>query len=78
MMDTYQIRVSIEMVPSTEAPTSEAVQQADGSFQFTLSAADAVNIDACEQALLRTTYPSLRRALSEHLSAMSKKKPRRP
>ena len=77
-METYQIRVSIEMVPSTEVPTNEVVQQADGSFQFTLSAADAVNIDACEQALLQTAYPSLRTALSTHLSAMSKKKPTRP
>jgi hypothetical protein len=39
-----------------------------------LSEADALSIDACEQALLQTTYPTLRETLSTHLSAMAKKK----
>ena len=33
-----------------------------------LSEADAISIDACEEALLQTTYPTLRETLSTHLS----------
>jgi len=47
----------------------------DGSLSIVLSEADAINIDACENALLQTTYPTLREALATHLSEMSKKKP---
>jgi hypothetical protein len=74
-METYQIRMKIEMVPCTDSPTSEPIKQADGSVQITLSEADALNIDRCEQTLLQTLYPQLRETLSTHFSAVSKKKP---
>ena len=74
-MSAYKIRVQIEMIPCDDAPTSLPMTDHDGSLSLVLSEADAVNIDACEQALLQTTYPTLRNALSTHLSAMSKKKP---
>jgi hypothetical protein len=74
-MSTYKIRVQIEMIPCDEAPTREPVKEHDGSLSMVLSEADAINIDACEQALLQTTYPTLRETLSTHLSALSKKKP---
>ena len=74
-MSTYKIRVQIEMTPCHDAPTSEPVKERDGSLAIVLSEADAMNIDACEQALLQTTYPRLRETLATHLSAVSKKKP---
>lgn len=74
-METYQVRVKIDIVPCTESPTSEPIEQEDGSFRITLSGADAINIDKCERALLKTVYPTLRGRLSKHLSEVSKKKP---
>lgn len=73
-MDTYQLRMNIELVPCTESPTNTPVKQADGSVQITLSEADAMNIDACEQAVLQTLYPTLRDTLAAHFSEVSKKK----
>ncbi len=73
-MTTYTIRVQIAMIPCDDAPTSTPIKGHDGSLSLVLSEADAVNIDVCEQAMLQTTYPTLREVLSNHLSAMSKKK----
>ena len=72
-MSTYQLRVQIEMIPCDDAPTREPVKGHDGSLSIVLSEANASNIDACEQALLETTYPRLREALATHLSEVSKK-----
>ena len=74
-MSTYKIRIQVDMIPCDEAPTSHPITHHDGSVSFVLSEADAVNIDACEQAVLQTTYPTLRKTLATHLSEMSKKKP---
>jgi hypothetical protein len=74
-MSAYKIRVHIEMVPCDDAPTSSPVKAQDGSVSLVLSETDAISIDACEQALLQTTYPTLRETLSTHLSALSKKTP---
>jgi hypothetical protein len=74
-MATYHVRVNVEIVPCTEAPTNTPVKQQDGSFQITIADKDALSIDRCEQALLQTAYPTFREALSTHLSALSKKKP---
>jgi hypothetical protein len=74
-MSTYKIRVQIDMIPCDEPPTREPMKEHDGSLSIVLSEADAIKIDACEQALLQTTYPRLREALATHLSEVSKKKP---
>ena len=74
-MSTYKIHVQIEMIPCEEVPTHAPIKESDGSLSFVLSEADAVSIDACERALLQTTYPRLRETLATHLSEMSKKKP---
>jgi len=74
-MNSYNVRVQIDMIPCEEAPTKSPVKGSNGSLSFVLSETDAVNIDACEQALLQTTYPTLRETLATHLSEMSKKKP---
>ena len=72
-MSAYKIRGHIEMLPCNDEPTSTPVKEQDGSLSLVLSETDAISIDACEQALLQTTYPTLRETLSTHLSELSKK-----
>jgi hypothetical protein len=75
----YRIRtqVVVEEVDAGEARRADEVQQrADGSFEMMLSDADATSIDKSEQAILRTCWPAMRDALSQHLTAVSKKKPK--
>lgn len=74
-MARYKMRIQIEMIPCEDVPTSEPVKAHAGSVSIVLSETDAMNIDACEQALLQTTYPTLRETLATHLSEVSKKKP---
>ena len=74
-MSAYKIRVQIEMIPCDDAPTSPPIKEHDGSLSMVLSESDAIGIDACEEALLQTTYPTLRETLSTHLSELSQKKP---
>jgi hypothetical protein len=47
----------------------------DGSFRVVLDHQAEFNIDRLENALLQTSYPALRKALSNHLEQASKKKP---
>ena len=75
-MKQYKMRIHVEMIPCDEVPTCEPVTAEDGSISMILSEADAMDIDACEQALLQTTYPILRETLATHLSEIAKKKPR--
>jgi hypothetical protein len=77
-MNKYKIRVQIEMLPCDDDPTNTPRTEPDGSLSLVLSETDAISIDACEQALLKTTYPMLRETLSTHLSDLSKKKPMSP
>ena len=75
----YRIRtqVVIEEVDGEDARrTDEVLQRADGSFEMMLSDADATSIDKSEQAILRTCWPAMRDALSQHLTTVSKKKPK--
>jgi len=74
-MTGYKMRIHIEMIPCDEAPRHEPMTAQDGSVSIVLSETDAMNIDMCEQALLQTTYPTLRETLATHLSEVSKKKP---
>jgi hypothetical protein len=46
-----------------------------GSFAMTLSEQNAISIDKCENAILRTAYPTIRDAIAKHLTEVSKKKP---
>ena len=78
---TYRIRtqVVVEEVDGEDArPNGEVRQRADGCFEMMLSDADATSIDKSEQAILRTCWPAMRDALSQHLTAVSKKKPKAP
>ena len=76
---TYRIRtqVVIEEVEGEDAQRiDEVMQYEDGSFEMMISDADATSIDKSEQAILRTCWPAMREALSQHLTAVSKKKPK--
>ena len=73
-MGKYKIKVKVELVECTEAKKHDPSKQEDGSFTMTISGQDAVSIDNCEKAVLRTAYPAIREAISKHLSEISKKK----
>ncbi len=72
-MDTYKIRMKVEIVPCTESPSPEPIQQDDGSVEMIIPESEAISIDRCERNLLQTAYPTLRDTLSKHLSDLSKK-----
>jgi hypothetical protein len=77
----YRIRtqVVIEEVDAEDTlPTDQVLQHGDGCFEMRLSDAEASSIDKSEQAILRTCWPAMREALSQHLTAVSKKKPTMP
>jgi hypothetical protein len=74
-MTRYKLQIQMKMIPCDDMPTCEPVKAHDGSISIVLSETDAMNIDACEQALVQTTYPMLRETLATHLSDVSKKKP---
>ncbi len=74
-MDKYKIRVKVEFVECKEAEQNSPMKQNDGSFEMSIDEADAISIDNCETAILRTSHEAIRAALSDHLSQASKKKP---
>lgn len=74
MARNYKIKVKVEIVESEREPTDSHIETEDGQFELVISEAQALSIDDCEQALLRTNYPAIRAALVSHLSEMSKKK----
>ena len=73
------IKVSINAgLRETEEPVTEndSVERIDdGTFRLVLDRQAEFNIDRLENALLQTSYPALRKALSDHLERASKKKP---
>lgn len=75
MAKNYKIKVHIEIVESEEETQDEPLETGPGQFELVLDENQALSIDDCEQALLRTNYPAVRAALAQHLTAMSKKKP---
>jgi hypothetical protein len=74
MAKNYKIKVKVEIVESEQDPTESHIETEDGQFELVISEAQALSIDDCEQALLRTNYPAIRAALANHLSEISKKK----
>jgi spermidine/putrescine-binding protein len=74
MTKNYKIKVNVEIIESEQEVEAELVQTEDGGFELVISAEQAVNIDECEQALLRTNYPAIRAAIAKHLTGLSKKK----
>jgi len=73
-MSQYKVKISVELVECNEAVSDIPIEQRDGSFSMVISEKDAVSIDNCEKSVLKTVYPTIRSALSEHLTGISKKK----
>ena len=76
MTKTYKLRVHVEIVESAEVAQDDPVEVEPGHFEVILDEKQALNIDECEQALLRINYPALRTALSAHLTTRSLEKAR--
>ncbi len=73
-MSKYKIKVSVEFVECDETENREVNKNNDGSFSMIISEQDAISIDMCERSVLQTAYPTIREAVSDHLSQISKKK----
>ncbi len=70
----YKIKVNIKIAECKYSRLSEPKKQENGSFEMTISEEEAMSIDKCEKALLETSYPTIREAMSRHLTAISEKK----
>jgi hypothetical protein len=73
-MGNYEIKVNIEILETEKSTTNKPNGTEDGCFKLTICEQDAISIDKCENALLRTNYEAIRDALSKHLEEISKKK----
>lgn len=73
MVKNYKIKVKVEIVESEQEAADDLIQTEAGQFELVISEAQAISIDACEQALLRTNYPAIRAAIAQHLTELSKK-----
>ena len=73
-MSKYKVKVSVELVECDETENHEINQDADGSYSMVISEQDATNIDMCEKSVLQIAYPTIRKAVSNHIQ-ISKKKP---
>lgn len=74
-MGKFKIKINIEIDECENVNNKNPEEQEDGSFEMVIDESDAISIDKSERALIETTYPAIRKALAEHLSMMSKKKP---
>jgi len=73
-MAKFRIKVHVEFVECNDPINQEPTKNNDGSFSMTISEQDAISIDMCEKSVLQTAYPTIREAVSSHLSEVSKKK----
>lgn len=73
-MGSYQIRVNVEIVETSEQIDSKPVKMKEGGFKFNISEAEATSIDKNEKAFLRVTHETVRDAISGHLTEVSRKK----
>ena len=77
-MKRQRIRVKVEFEEidsENEDLQSDAAKVEDGCFEIELENSLALDIDACEQAVLAANFPAIRDALRVHLQGASKKKP---
>lgn len=75
-MSKYKIRINVELVESDETENHEINKNTDGSYSMVISEQDATSIDMCEKSVLQIAYPTIRKTVSDHLSQVSKKKPK--
>jgi hypothetical protein len=75
-MSKYKVKINIELVEcDNDFREHGPVKEKNGGFTMTISEQDAMSIDKCEKSVLLAAYPSIRDAISKHLSDISKKKP---
>ena len=72
-MSDYEMIIKIEIQKTKSKPSDSINKCDDGSFRIVLPKKSAQSIDLCEKALLQTSFPAIREALSQHLSEISKK-----
>lgn len=77
-MSKYKVKVSVELVECDGSEDHEINQDTDGSYSMVISEQDATSIDMCEQSVLQVAYPTIRKAVSNHLSQVSKKSNEKP
>ena len=75
-MRNIKVRIIDDMIETEDPVTSgnDPERMEDGSFSMILDHKAEFNISRLENAMLSTTYPALRTAISEHLGSASKKK----
>ena len=75
-MSKYRVKVSVEFVECDDNEAEHSPEErVDGGFDMVIDEKDAISIDKSEKALLMTAYPTIRKAVADHLERMSKKKP---
>jgi len=65
-MSDYEMIIKIEIQKTKSKPSDSINKCDDGSFRIVLPKKSAQSIDLCEQALLQTSFPAIREALSQH------------
>ena len=75
-MRNMKIEVSIKFSESEEAVTGSVIndRKDEGVFSLILDRQAEFDIDGLENALLRTSFPAMRDAISKHLEGASKKR----
>jgi hypothetical protein len=74
----YRVRsqVVVEEVDCEQEGSGVVEERADGCFELVMSEQDGCSIDQSERAVLMASWPAMRKAVAEHLQAVSKKKPK--
>jgi len=76
-MGKFKIEVHVKVIECNDSVNDEPTKNGDGSFSMVISEQDAISIDKCEKSVLQTAFPTMREAVSKHLSEISKKKPKK-
>jgi hypothetical protein len=72
-MSRFKIKVKVELLECDDFEQGDLTKQEDGSFSMIISEQDAISIDRVESSVLQTAYPTMREAVSKHLTQISKK-----
>jgi hypothetical protein len=73
-MAKFKINVQVELIECDNVVDKEPILNDNGSFSMTISENSAISIDKVEKSVLQTAYPTIRKAVEQHLSDVSKKK----
>jgi len=73
-MTKFKINVQVELIECNDVVDEEPILNDNGSFSMTISEKSAISIDKVEKSVLQTAYPTIRKAVEQHLSDISKKK----